>query len=635
MDTAQLLTNALAHHQAGQLPQAEALYRQILTADPNQPDALHLLGVIAHQVGQQPAAIDLIQRALAVNPNNASFYNNLGEALRAVGRIQDAANAYQRAIQLDPNQADAFSNLSLVLRAHGQITQAAEAARRAVAIRPDFANGHLNLGTALVDSDPEAAFQALSRAAQLNPNLAAAHCNLGLLLTRVNRHAEAIECCNRALAIEPRFLEALVNLSLAAINSERLDLANDAARRAIAVDPNSPMAYTNLGLACSQSLRHEDTIDALKRAIELDPNNSVFHKNLGVGFVKIGRLHEAIASFERSIQLAPDYAEGHFNYAMALLTIGDFDRGWTEYEWRWKFEQFLSANPRNLPSPWDGQKDLAGKTVVIAYEQGFGDSIQFIRYASILADRGATVALFCPEILHPLLRTVPGVASCHAPNTPPPPCDFQINMLSLPRVFHTTTDTVPATTPYLTPDPEKVAAWRTKMDTAKPTPSGVGSDPNIKSLNVGLCWTGNHKHFNDRLRSVPAHLLAPLATIPSITFYSLQKRPADAPPVTQPPFPIIDLTNDIHDFSDTAALVANLDLVITVDTAAAHLAGALGKPVWTLIPIGPDFRWLLNRNDSPWYPTMTLYRQSTPNDWPSVLQRILTDLTQFAAQHTS
>jgi tetratricopeptide (TPR) repeat protein len=628
MDPSQLLNTGLAHHQAGQLQQAEAAYRQILAQHPNHADALHLLGVIAHQVGQHPAAVDLISRAIAFSPNTASFHNNLGEALRALHRFQDAANAYQRAIQLDPHQADAYSNLSLVLRAHGQFEQAAAAARRAVEIRPDFPNGYLNLGTALVDSDPETAFQALNRAAQLDPRLAAAHCNLGLLLTRVGRHDEAIAACQRALSLEPNFIEALVNMSLAAINSERLDFAMDAARRAIAVDPRSGMAHTNLGLACSQALRHDDAIEALKAAVSLEPSNHVFHKNLGVGFVKVGRLHEAVASFERAVFLAPDYAEGHFNLAMALLTTGDFARGWTEYEWRWKFDQFTVANPRNLPSPWEGQ-DLAGKTIVLAYEQGFGDTLQFIRYAPILAARGATVAVFCPDILHPAARTVPGVSALYAPNTPPPPCDYQANLLSLPRLLNTTLDTIPNTVPYLTPNPEKLAIWSARLAPPSSNPQSAIPNPQLK---VGLCWTGNPKHFNDRLRSIPPSLLAPLGKVPNVTFYSLQKRAEGAPLVTLAPFPVIDHTADIHDFSDSAALIAHLDLVITVDTATAHLAGALAKPTWTLLPTGPDFRWLLDRDDTPWYPTMKLYRQPTPNDWPAVLTRVAADLTTLATR---
>jgi hypothetical protein len=306
---------------------------------------------------------------------------------------------------------------------------------------------------------------------------------------------------------------------------------------------------------------------------------------------------------------------------MALLTLGDFDRGWAEYEWRWRFEPFLKANPRNLPNPWTGQ-DLAGKTIVLAYEQGFGDSLQFIRYAPILAERGATVVVFCPAILHAVVKTVPGVSAVYAPATAPPACDYQVNMLSIPHVMKTTVETVPNTVPYITADPEKVAAWRDRLK----------DDKNFK---VGLCWTGNPKHFNDRLRSIPAEILSPLGKVEGVTFYSLQKQPADGPPIKFPDFPLVDHTALIEDFSDTAALMMHLDLVITVDTSVSHLAGALARPVWTLIPIGPDFRGMLARTDSPWYPTLKLYRQPTANDWETVVRQVIGDLTSRIERHKS
>jgi hypothetical protein len=316
------------------------------------------------------------------------------------------------------------------------------------------------------------------------------------------------------------------------------------------------------------------------------------------------------------VSLRTDYAEAHWNLALTLLLNSNLPEGWREFEWRLKIPEIVA--PRDFSQPgWNGS-DLRGKTILVHDEQGFGDAIQFARYLPMVAERGGNIILGCARETAGLFQTMPAIGRVLTSGQPMPGFDAHVPLLSLPLMFGTTLSTIPAKVPYLTAPAEGVENWRRKI--------GAGDG----RVRVGLAWAGRPTHKNDPRRSMRLDQFAPLANIKSVCFYSLQKGEA-ARQSASPPAGMqwVDWTDDLHDFADTAGLVANLDLVICVDTAVAHLAGAMGKPVWVLLPFVPDWRWLLNRDDSPWYPTMRLFRQSTAGDWDGVIQRVGTALEEY------
>jgi len=551
-NVAQVLQQALAHHQAGHMPQAEALYRQALAAEPLNPDALHLLGVLAYQVGQLAAAVDLIARAVAVNPAFAQAHYNLGIALKDQGRLEDAASAYRRAIAVQPDYADAHDNLGNVLLDLGRAEEAVPCYRRAIALRPGNPVTHNNLGIALKQAGQlQEAATAYRQAIALKPDYVEAHNNLGNALKELGQLEEAAQCFQRALAIRPELADA--------------------------------------------------------------------HSNLGIVLLAQGRADEAAQAYERAIALNPDFAEARNNLALIQLLKGDFEHGWEGYEWRWKLKVAVAPR-RDFPQPeWRGEQQ-AGERVLVHAEQGFGDAIQFCRYIPLMAQRGAKVILEVQPELKRLLASLAGVDELATMGEVLPSFDCHIPLLSLPRVFGTRLETVPADIPYLQAPPVLVEAWREKL-------SGMAG------LRVGLAWAGSPQHMNDRNRSLALSTLAPLAAVGGATYVVLQKGPAVAQAATPPAgMKLIDLGAELGDFADTAAVVANLDLVIAVDTAVAHLAGALGKTVWLLLPFAGEWRWLQERSDSPWYPSMRLFRQPRPGAWGEVLEAAVQELGAMRAQ---
>ncbi len=333
------------------------------------------------------------------------------------------------------------------------------------------------------------------------------------------------------------------------------------------------------------------------------------HNFLGLALRNCGKYDESLAAFRQSVALRPDFADAHRNLGTTLLLLGDFSNGWPEYEWRRKMPEV--AQPRNIAQPqWNGQT-LEGKTILLHLEQGFGDTFQFIRYAPLVAKRGPKVIVECVPELAAVLRGARGIERIISRGDSWPPYDVQSSVMSLPLAFGTTLETIPAQVPYLAAPPDRVAAWRERLG----NPDG--------RRRVGLVWAGRPDQRDDRRRSMRFDQLAPLAEVKSARFFSLQKGPAAGQAAAAPPgMDFVDWTRDLHDFADTAALIANLDLVISVDTSVAHLAGAMGKPVWVLLSSVPAWHWMLNRTDCPWYPTMRLFRQATPGDWTGVVENL-------------
>ena len=465
---------ATVHHQAGRLAEAEQGYRRVLAAAPLQPDALHMLGVLAYQTGRHKAAAELIGRAISLHGENASYHSNLGLALQELGDLETAAECFRRAIALNPNAAAAHNNLGIIFTALGRWDEALSSSGKALELQSDFADAHVNIG-------------------------------------HVRRQQQKLEA--------------------------------------------------------------------------------------------------AIAQYRIAIRCKPDFAEAHTSLAHALLQSGEFAEGWAEYEWRWKTRPMLPGHRGFTQPQWRGEPGL-GKVLLIHAEQGFGDTLQFCRFAPLAADQDFRVIL---EVQKPLVRLLSGLPKVQvmARGETLPAFDLQAPLLSLPWALGLSADKVPGAA-YLRPDAALVAQWGLRL-------------PACAGLRAGLAWAGSHTVANaaiDRRRSIAPENLAPLFQTAGVSLVSLQK---DGPPMPVQ-FPLIDLMPRVADFADTAALIANLDLVITVDTAVAHLAAGLGKPVWMLNRFDRCWRWLAGRRDSLWYPTLRIYPQPRPGDWVTPIAEIAGDL---------
>ncbi len=575
---------ALRHRQAGRLEEAERLLGQILARQPEHADAMRFLGLIARQQGRDDMAVDLLRRAIALRPNYAEAHYDLGNVLTGKGQLDGAIAAYRQAIALKPDVPEAHYNLGVTLQDNGRLDEAIAAYRQAIALNANFTEAQNNLGIALVEAGQfDEAIVACRRAIALNPTLPEAHNNLGIALKRKGQFDEAVAAC----------------------------------RRAIALRPNYAAGHGNLGNALRGEGQLDEAITAFRKAITVKPNLLEAHYNLGNALVDKRRPDEALAAFRRAIAINTTSPEAHYNYSLAMLTLGQLQQGWEEYEWRWKCKEFPSR-PRDFTQPqWDGCP-LEGRAILLHAEQGLGDAIQFIRYLPLVQRRGGKIILECHGKLRRLLQPMAGGCQIVTRGQPLPAFDLHCPLLGLPRVFQTNLASIPKTVPYLQADAEDAERWRQRLANHSP------------AVNVGLAWAGSPIHQNDRNRSIKLAKLAALGRASGVRFFSLQKGEAAAESKTPPAgMELVDWTEELNDFADTAALVANLELVIAVDTAVAHLAGAMGKPVWTLLPIFPDWRWLLEREDSPWYPSMRLFRQSSWGDWDSVVTRVVEALSQW------
>jgi Flp pilus assembly protein TadD len=452
----------------------------------------------------------------------------------------------------------------------------------------------------------------------VQPNHVGALELLGLLAHQTGHHSLAVEWIGQALALEPNDPDALCNLGEAYRAMGQLDDAAASYRRALVLEANHAEAGDNLGIVLAEQGNFEEAIAAHRRAIELKPDLATAHNNLGSALIEIGHIGEATAAFRQAIALKPDYSDAKFNYALALLLQGDFTQAWPWYEARLDDP---SWQMRNLPQPmWNGEP-LEGRRILVQAEQGFGDAIQFVRYTRLLAARGAHVILECPYILARLLSRASGVGEIAIAGDTLPAFDLRVSMLSLPMLFQTRPETIPREIPYLFAENGLSELWKIRL--------GERSG----RLRVGLAWAGRSENARLRKRHLDFEMLRPLLEVNGADFFSLQmdggsngtQRPADSHRLS-------DLTHQIQDFAGTTALMSHLDLIISVDTAVAHLAGALGRPVWILLPFVPDWRWGLSSGDCAWYPTMRLFRQPARGDWASVLQRAAAELTQLAAK---
>ncbi len=597
-DGANLLAAAYQAHKDGREDDAEALYLRVLQGPPSdQGHAAQMLGLLyvhhgdrLHMLGRSAEAVEHYDKALELNPR-ADIYSNRGVALEALGRLDDALDSFNQAVAYRSDYAPAVFNRGGVLGALGRWAEALADYDRAVALRPDGAASYWN--------------------------------NRGLALGELSRWAEAAESFIKALALDPAFADAHANLSVAQRRLGRFDVALDSADRALAVQPDHPPALTTRGLALAALGRFEAALESHERALALRPGYLQALNNAGVALDALGRTDEALVRFDAALALDPGFAEAEFNSGLALLRAGRWLEGWRRHEARWR--------RKGEPGPtypdatlWLGPANdqaLEGRTILLHAEQGLGDTLQFCRYASAVKALGARVILEAQPPLKTLLSGLAGVDEVIGIGEPVPPFDRHTPLLSLPLALskppppahsRDSGDEVFPSPPYLVADLARQAIWRAHLP-----PSG--------GCRIGLVWAGSAAHGADRHRSLPVHALAPLITAArnvGAQIVSLQKevRAADIAWLAQAP-DLLRVEEQLTDFAETAALIATCDLVISVDTSVAHLAGALGRPLWLLLPKPCDWRWMSDREDTPWYPRARLFRQTRPGDWAEVLDR--------------
>jgi tetratricopeptide (TPR) repeat protein len=527
----------------------------------------------------------------AIAPDSAAVNYILGNVLFFQGRHDEAIASYQQALRINPAFAEAYSNLANVLSALERYEEAVSNCQQALRLKPNYAKAYVNLGNAYIGLD---------------------------------RRDEAIACYQQGLKLDPNVAEAHNGLGAALMALDQLDGAIAHCRDALRLKPDFAAAYYNLGLALSKQTNWDDAVAPLQQAVRLRPNHAEAHYRLGGALGEQGKLEEARDCFERALGLKPDYADARWAFAYSWLLGGDFEKAWPYYEWRWR----VKGAPQRpfLPPVWDGSP-LSGRTILLHAEQGFGDTIQFVRYAALVKQSGGTVIVECQKPLRPLLESCPGIDHLVVAGSELPAFDFQAPLLSVPRILKTSLATVPAQIPYLFPSAEREGKWRRRL----------ARYPGFK---IGIAWQGNPRYGKDRQRSLRLVDFAILARVEGVCLISLQKGPgAEQLCDADDSFPVINLGSDLDTkcgaFMDTAAVMKSLDLVIAPDTAIAHLAGALGVPAWVALSYVPDWRWLLEREDSPWYPSMRLFRQTQAGDWNGVFERMALRLSERLGAKTS
>jgi tetratricopeptide (TPR) repeat protein len=583
----------LALEAVGRSDDALTCFAQAIALDPNLGAAHHNHGILSARLGRQEQALRSFDRALILQPHSAAAHSNRGNALMELKRLAEAVQSYDTALAIEPSNPETLHNRAVALVLSGRFVEA------------------------LRDYD-----ELLVRHGAKAPDLV----GRGTVLVALGRFAEAVEPLQNAIAALPGEAEAHIQLGVALLGLDRNAEAAEHFERALAIRPDIPEVLTNHGVAFAALGRTEEALERFRRALTVNGGAPDTHVNIGVVQKAQGRNDQAGLHFELALALQADHAAAEFELAMLNLSLGDFKRGWSQYESRFRVPALAIPARQFSAARWDGTQPLAGKTLLIHAEQGLGDTLQFCRYLPGLAARGATVVFEVMPTLKALMGTLTGGIRAMARGEPVPPIDYHCPLLSLPLAFDTVLATIPAEVPYLSADPQRIARWAPRV-------------AGLAGLKVGIAWQGNpgvERLIWARGRSIPLAALAPLAALPGVSLVSLQKG-AGAEQLLEVPFRhrVLDLGPEFDGgpdaFLDAAAVMASLDLVICSDTSISHLAGALGRPVWTLLHATPDWRWLLGRTDSPWYPTMRLFRQSA-GGWGEVVGAVAGELGSLAAE---
>ncbi len=717
------LKRARALLERGDFQQAQRLYRGVLSLDPANVEALHLLGLACYhtgdaqqaepliarslqlglregwalanhgmvlvRLGRHEAALAVLDESMLLDGAHAPAFAARGNALLALGEHAHAQAAYERALELAPGHAEAWSNRGNALRAQRRPADALISFDRALLLAPHDYATYTNRGHALRDLGRyEEALRSYKLALVIRPKMPELLSMCGAVLLDMGQEDRALACYDEALTLKPDDTALLYQSCVALDRLHRYEALAERCKRLLKIDPGHAGARFGLGNALQGLQRHEDALHAYSSALELDASLNDALRNRGAALRKLERYAQALDNFERAIATAGPTAEllcnrggllqqmgryddalasyeaaldapaataqDRFMRALALQQLGRFDEalddflqaqtidphhgdarrsaafgrmltgdfaaGWARHECRGDAKE-ASAHRRFANRPlWLGAESVAGKTVFLHAEQGYGDTLQFCRYSPLVEARGAKVILEVPAPLKTLLGSLGGVTRLIATDETPPPFDLQCPLMSLPLALGIGAPSIPAAVPYLRADRERRPVWQQRIDVAAAQRSG--HDPARKLLTIGLAWSGNPHHNNDPGRSIPLAALSPVFTQPNALFVSLQPQVRERDALAFAQSGMLDFGALLTDYTETAALVDVLDLVISVDTSVVHLAGALGKPVWVLLPRVPDWRWLLGRDDSPWYPDARLFRQPRPGDWPAVIDAV-------------
>lgn len=586
---AALIQQAVVLHQRGDLDQAEALYQQALVKAPRHFQALYLRGMLELHRFNPAGAVEWIDRALKVNPAHVDAQFDRATALEDLQRHIEALRGYELVLALKPDFTDALLRRGNVLRLLERHVDALDCYRRVIMAQPGNADAWFRQGNTLHD---------------------------------LERLPEALQCYQRALEHKPAYPEALFNLANTLKDLDRFDDALDTYDRVLELEPDFAEAIANRAYVLSLMYRMEDALAGYDRALALNPDHADTHFNRASTLEEMQRYAEAIDGYIRVQEIDPEYASAHWNESLCRLRLGNFDAGWRKYE-QWETEQTRSYRREFTQPQWRGDQSLEGKTILLHAEQGFGDTLQFARYVPLVAARGARVVLEVQPALASLMRRVTGVKTLISAGEALPPFDLHCALVNLPQACGTATLQDIPTQRYLWADPVKSAAWQTRLGERT-------------ALRVGLVWSGSPRVDTpaakrlDAQRSMRFAMLAPLVENEAVQWFSLQVGEQAVAQLRQHPLAarVTDYSDRFDDFSDTAAMIDHLDLVVSVDTAVAHLAGSLGKPVWLLNRYNTDWRWLLERSDSPWYPGMRIFRQAQLGDWSNVIDEAAAALRQ-------
>ncbi|RMF58273.1 MAG: tetratricopeptide repeat protein [Calditrichaeota bacterium] len=653
----ELFDTAVQLFQLGNYQQAGVVCEKILNIQPQHIDTLHLLGLVHFQEKRFDKSLHFFFQALNVDDKNAGVYLSLGNALNAIGKVEDAIQCFTVAIKLNPRLVEAHVNLATLFSEKNQIDQAISCLQTALRINPQLFHAHYYLGNCYLKlgkaeqalnhyvhamqvnpriSDPQFYFQmgnacrkvkkfqeaaeAYQKAIKLHPNFSEAYNNLGSTLRSLGKLEEGVRCYLKALEIAPNDAQYHFNLA----NAYKEDKKNEQAfyhyHQAVRLNPNFYQAYYNLGKAYADELQLEKGLKYYLKAATINPKMIAAWNNAGYLYQALGKIDKAMECFNKALEIEPNHVEVRWNRSILNLMKGNYREAWDDYELRWQRGTMV---PRNFPQPvWDGSV-IKDQTLFIYAEQGIGDTIQFVRFIPYVKERVGKVILECLPALKPLLKQLKDVDQVIALGDPIPEFDQQIAIMSLARVMKTTVETIPQNVPYLFPD----SGVQEKFQEMVPLPED--------KLKIGFVWKGNPKFPSNHLRSCKPENFLTLLELEDVYLYSLQK--GEAEKEFEGKFPsdrVFNLSPHLADFRDTAAAISLLDMVITVDTSVAHLAGAMGKPLWLLLAFAADWRWMLNREDNPWYPTARLFRQPVHQDWESVFKRVKKELKKVISHHT-
>ena len=639
-------------HRVGRMAEAEAQYRQLLSQNPQHPDVLHMLGLLLHQTGRSQEGIGLIQQSIQILPTNPLAYSNLAEVMRHQRRPDESERLCRQALAMQPNLHAAHVNLAMSLQQQGRAQEALPHALRAIELTPREHNAYTAAAVCLMDMNriPDA-IRYFEESVKLNSKDIGALATLAGLYVRQEMHEKAITTMQKAVDLAPTDPLALLNMGALLAQLERFDTAAVWLEKALELAPDNVLALANLAGVRTGQKRFADSIALCRKVTALAPaeidtlatmaeammNLGQFEESIGEmqqaiavkpkagllqslsnAYARTGRPEQGLVEIEKAIALDPKNAVLHFNKSVILLLMGRLQEAWPEYEWRWLHPRMVGRNRSFGVPQWDGRQ-LNGARILLHAEQGMGDTIFFGRYATRVArECGGRPILWVQNAIVDVARTIDGVEQVVGENGPVPQFDTHLPIMSLPRIFNTSLETVPNQVPYIRSDPVRSAHWKNEF--ARRT----------SKFKVGLVWEGGAFQPENFLRSTSLAAYAPLGEVPNVTFFGMQKGPSEIQAKNPPPgMDFVDLGPFIKDFSDTTAMLENLDLLISIDTSVIHFAGALAKPVWMLLAYSPGHMWMFDRLDSPWYPTMRIFRQPSFKDWATPVGRVKVELDKL------